>query len=439
MTDGPNSLTSETTTPIAGLGRSEWSLRFPDAGHERDFRLWHVRASLPIVRVAMTGTMLSWAGACAAAPWIKAGTLFASAMIIFPVVVPLVIAALLASYHNTWWKYTLALCAFTNTATGFVAIVFTIGLLEHPALGIGAVLIVTYYGGTVFQLRTWPAVAAISPYALATLAYIWTAVPDTLPVTEAAGDVVLVLIAGTTSIAAAYASELASRRAFAQEHLVEAQRVSIRTEKERADRLLLNILPPAIAERLKAAPEAIAESHEEVTILFSDIVGFTPMAADLSPDELVALLNELVAEFDALANKHGIEKIKTIGDAYMAVAGAPTARDDHAQAAARFAIDMRDFVSRWSKEHGKSLQIRIGLATGPIVAGVIGTNKFAYDLWGDVVNIAARMESHSEPGQIQVTDTTRDLLAEQFELTARGEIEVKGKGKMTTWFLVAEN
>jgi class 3 adenylate cyclase/HAMP domain-containing protein len=208
-------------------------------------------------------------------------------------------------------------------------------------------------------------------------------------------------------------------------------------EKEKSEQLLLNILPRSIADRLKEDHSAIASAIDEVTILFADIVGFTPLASYLSPIELVNLLNEIFSQFDALAEKHGLEKIKTIGDAYMVVGGLPIPRPDHAEAIARMALDMQTTISKFQSEHHKDFRIRIGINTGPVVAGVIGIKKFIYDLWGDTVNVASRMESHGEPGEIQITQATYEHLEKTnlFIFAPRGKITIKGKGEMTTYWL----
>jgi class 3 adenylate cyclase len=206
-------------------------------------------------------------------------------------------------------------------------------------------------------------------------------------------------------------------------------------EHARSERLLRNVLPDRIAERLKDGPVAVADRFEGVTVLFADIVGFTPLSATLPPERVVELLNTLFTRFDELAAQHRVEKIKTIGDAYMVVAGLPEPRADHAEAAAEMALDLRAAIAELGDKTGHALQIRIGLCSGPAVAGVIGIQKFAYDLWGDTVNTAARMESHGTPGEIQVTESTWQLLRDRYRFEDHGVIEVKGKGPMRTWFL----
>lgn len=211
---------------------------------------------------------------------------------------------------------------------------------------------------------------------------------------------------------------------------------ALEREYQRSESLLINILPPVIAERLKGGRERIiADTIPEASVLFMDIVGFTRRAAEIPPKELVLFLNRVFTRFDALVEDYGMEKIKTIGDAYMAVAGVPQPRPDHAVAAADLALAMRDAAHDMTDTEGRPLNIRIGVASGPLVAGVVGTHKFAYDVWGDTVNVAARMESHGEPGKIHIADITRQALGDAFTATDRGEIEVKGKGLMRTWFL----
>lgn len=207
-------------------------------------------------------------------------------------------------------------------------------------------------------------------------------------------------------------------------------------EFARSEALLTNILPPAIAARLKQAKEpVIADSHAEASILFADMAGFTARAAETPPVELVLFLNDLFTAFDLLVERYGLEKIKTTGDAYMVVSGVPAPRADHAQALARLALDMRAAVARIAERTGRPLSIRVGISSGPVVAGVVGTKKFFYDVWGDTVNVASRMESTGEPGRIQVSEAAHARLADEFDLEPRGEIEVKGKGRMKTWFL----
>jgi len=233
-----------------------------------------------------------------------------------------------------------------------------------------------------------------------------------------------------------FASYLAYMASLAMEASDRAKaELALRQEQEKVEQLLLNILPQPIAERLKSQPGAIADSFEEVTVLFADLVGFTQVSARISAAELVAVLNEIFSAFDQLAECYGLEKIKTIGDAYMVVGGLPMPRSDHAEAIAEMALAIQQEISRFKTQSGEAFQIRMGISTGSVVAGVIGIKKFIYDLWGDTVNTASRMESQGLPGCIQVTSDTYERLQDKYHFEARGIIEVKGKGAMNTYFL----
>ncbi|MEQ9624484.1 adenylate/guanylate cyclase domain-containing protein [Coleofasciculus chthonoplastes] len=213
---------------------------------------------------------------------------------------------------------------------------------------------------------------------------------------------------------------------------------ALKREKQKVENLLLNILPQPIAKQLQHEPGLIAQKHEDVTILFADLVKFTQLAGQISPQELVSLLNMIVSTFDRLAQKHGLEKIKTIGDAYMVVGGLPTPQSNHVDAIAQMALDMQQSLTQINTSTGKNFRLRIGINTGVVIAGVIGTTKFSYDIWGDAVNIASRMESRGQPDKIQVTEITYQRLRDKYELVERGFIRVKGKGKMKTYWLISK-
>jgi len=204
--------------------------------------------------------------------------------------------------------------------------------------------------------------------------------------------------------------------------------------QERSETLLLNILPKEIMAILKNEPRTIADHFDGASILFADVVDFTPLSATMTPDELVELLNEVFSVFDMLVEKYGLEKIKTIGDCYMVASGVPSPRPDHAKALIEFALEVRDYVSR-HEFHGHKLGFRMGVNSGPVVAGVIGTKKFIYDLWGDAVNTASRMESHGQEGIIQITRATYELVKDDFVCEHRGTVKVKGKGEMEVWYV----
>ena len=253
-----------------------------------------------------------------------------------------------------------------------------------------------------------------------TMGMLWTLIPVTYMLTA---------LSRTAQI-----EKLAQERARQASQLQDAYQ-QLEAEQTKSDRLLLNVLPAAIVLRLKRNEKNIAESFGEVTVMFADIVGFTELSSRISAPAVVEVLNDIFSAFDHLADRHGLEKIKTIGDAYMVVGGLPTPRSDHAEAIAAMAIDMLQEIRRLSVEHSEPFSIRIGIHTGPVVAGVIGLKKFIYDLWGDTVNIASRMESHGITGCIQVTAETYEILKDKYTFEKRGATKIKGKGYMITYLL----
>ncbi|MDT5141738.1 MAG: adenylate cyclase [Mycobacterium sp.] len=226
---------------------------------------------------------------------------------------------------------------------------------------------------------------------------------------------------------------------YAVREIVRAEE-AMEVEYERSEALLANILPSSIAERLKdPARNVIADKYDDASVLFADIAGFTERASDMAPDKLILFLDRLYSDFDALVDKHGLEKIKVSGDSYMVVSGVPQPRADHVEALAALALDMADVANGLKDSRGDALPLRIGLASGPVVAGVVGSRRFFYDVWGDAVNVASRMESTDSVGRIQVPEDVYRRLKGDFVLQERGVVEVKGKGVMRTWYLVGRN
>lgn len=218
---------------------------------------------------------------------------------------------------------------------------------------------------------------------------------------------------------------------------IQALQKALKKEQEKSENLLLNILPPPIVAELKQKQQATPVQFEEASFLFADIVRFTPTSSVMPPVNVVRLLNGIFSTFDRLAQQHGVEKIRTIGDSYFIASGVPIPRPDHAQAIADMALDMQREIQQFSWPNGEPLQLRIGINTGgPVVGAVIGTQKFAYDVWGNDVNLASRMESQGEPGRIQVSEATYKHLQDRYQLERRGEIDIKGKGTMTTYWLI---
>ncbi len=249
---------------------------------------------------------------------------------------------------------------------------------------------------------------------------------DALAVTES------MMLLALVSLASAFVARqlaFARRRDFSKSLLLSA-------EKEQVSELLHNVLPAKIVERLNSGEKMIADRFDEASVLFVDIVGFTRLSERATPEDIVRSLNAVFTEIDHLVEKHGVEKIKTIGDAYMVAAGIPTYTPDHARRLAMFALDLRETTRNLETVDLGAIAVRTGLHCGPVVAGVIGVRKFAFDLWGDTVNVASRMESHGVPGRIQVTEAVYEMLKDEFDFEERGVIAVKGKGEMKAYFLL---
>ncbi|MCS6814774.1 MAG: adenylate/guanylate cyclase domain-containing protein [Cyanobacteria bacterium] len=303
------------------------------------------------------------------------------------------------------WALTFLGMALFNPVCWWIHVILQLGTLG-------------YYLGLIVTLKLTPVIEAPSAYALNGLFLFWLCLM---------GDL------------STFLYERLQQREFRTRKALEASNRELEVRREQSEQLLLNILPVSIAEQLKQDQRTIAHRFESVSVLFADIVGFTELAARQSPEAIVDLLNTIFSQFDQLADYYGIEKIKTIGDAYMAVAGLPTPRSDHAEAIAEMALAMQQAILEFNQEQGQSLQIRIGISSGPVVAGVIGIRKFAYDLWGDTVNMASRMESHGIAGQIQVSVETFTRLRSRYQLQERGVVAIKGKGDITTYLLMGRS
>ena len=405
-----------------------WTLRFP-VELERLFDVDYFRKSVNQVRIAQLVGALVYGAFGIIDPWvipeitpqawaIRAGVIGC---------LGLVFAASYAREFERWLQ---------PVVTGIVMIagLGLIGMMllaRSPSreLYFAGVLLVIMAGYTYMKLRfTWAVLAAMLLWVVYDLVDVFlrdTALPILM--------INNLYMFGTNVVGmfAGYHMELYIRRDFLQRRQIEDKEAQL-------SRVLKNVLPESITERLLRNPggASIAERFSTVTIVFTDIVKFTEHSARVAPEELVAMLNEIFSAFDALVEKHGLEKIKTIGDAYMAVAGCPTQCEDHPDSVAEFALDMLDTVARLNVGRANPIHTRTGIHTGEVVAGVIGTKRFAYDLWGDAVNTASRMESHALPDTIQVTRATYERLRERYELKRRGVIDVKGKGEMVTYLLI---
>jgi adenylate cyclase len=300
-----------------------------------------------------------------------------------------------------------------------------LGIQFYYLLGVAATVLYLGPAYVALSAASGAVAAALIIVALLLVPYDTGLLPQWLVVASVVTNAVV--SCGGLLLVVAYALREAARAETAAER-----------EYERSERLLANMLPSPIAARLKSEGSVvIADRHDEASILFADMAGFTAQASDTAPDDLVKFLNRVFSDFDRLVERHGLEKIKTTGDAYMVVSGVPTARTDHAQALAVLALEMRDAAAEWRDSRGRNVPIRMGMSSGPVVAGVVGTRKFFYDVWGDAVNVASRMETTGTEGKIQVSQDVYERLRDTFVLEARGEIEIKGKGTMPTWFLLA--
>jgi class 3 adenylate cyclase len=310
------------------------------------------------------------------------------------------------------------------------AVLFFYNRFDYPGLFSAVPLSVALANAWAAGRRGW-ALAVVAWFGVTPLIF--------LAVSDLPSDFAARLLSGAVSDLALLAAVLLLGEAVQARRALDREHRLLVAEQDRSERLLLNVLPAPIAARLKSGEEPIADGLPEVTVLFADLVEFTRRSQQATPAQVVETLNELFSAFDALARRYRLEKIKTVGDAYMVAGGLPDPRPDHAQAVAEMALAMREEVAGRVDPGGEPLQVRIGIDTGPVVAGVIGTTKFSYDLWGDTVNVASRMESLGTPGCIQVTDRTYRLLRDRFRFQRREAIQVKGKGEMVTWFLLGRN
>lgn len=323
---------------------------------------------------------------------------------------------------------------FSNTMAGLVAVyVGFVFIREQHAILLTILIIIAYYAFLVLRIRTLPAFLATCSY-LAAYQYMLLS-DESLDSQNKMIYSFLIWFSEFFAVIAGYTLELTTRKLFLQAKTIDTQTKDLEKEKEKSDHLLRNILPDEIANRLKNENSQISEYFSECSILFADIVGFTLLAARKSPDELAGLLDRFFSRLDELAEHRGVEKIKTIGDAYMAAAGIPVPCEDHIQRIGNLALDILKEVNTNEELIRENLNIRIGIHSGPVVAGVIGRKKFIYDLWGDSVNLASRMESHGIPGKIHVTEEFFLAASPLFQLEKRGEVDIKGKGIVSTYFL----
>lgn len=432
LSDADNLPTARPSMAMTPLG-----LRFLVPEVERLFREWQEIEVLPVVRFGTIAAITSWVGGLPGF-WVAARPAFSIAGTWVALVVSMLLLCLWLTYRPTLRRWVLPASAAVNVISGFAVI--GIGFWAQPSPGVvsSVLIVIAFFGLTIFRLYPLQGAIGVGAYVVVSGWLTIGAHRDGLiELYDMFYYLFMPIAAYATGMVICIQMWRMSREAYRRSRIITEQQEKLEAERALSDELLLNILPAGIAQELKYSPGLIAQHCDGATVLFADIVGFTPLAAKLHPDAVVTLLNEIFSHFDALAENYGVEKIKTIGDAYMAVAGLPDPNPRHAVAAAEMALGMRESITGLAAARHYGINLRIGLATGPLVAGVIGTRRFAYDLWGDTVNTAARMESHGVPGQIQIDQRTQQALYARYQTEYRGRIHIKGKGTMPTWLLLA--
>ena len=401
---------------------------------ERVFEKHHFEQSVIPVRIAVGFGIFLYSVFGILDLWIVPESVWAIWFIRFAIVVPVLTGLLVYTWFQAYERWMQAANTALIIAAG-LGILAMIVVAERPGRDFyyAGLILVIMYGYTFARLRFIVASGACW-FIVATYEVTATVLQPT-PLAILLNNTFFFVSANLIGMIAAYMLERYERRDFLQVRELGVQREAIARERERAEDLLYAILPKSVAQRLQQH-EQVADSFADVTVLFADISDFSSLAAQLPPARLVSLLNDIFSGFDALAEQHGLEKVKTIGDAYMVVAGLPIERDDHAEAMAEFALRMRDEIGRYSVDGLDPINIRIGINTGPVIAGVIGRKKFIYDLWGDTVNIASRMESHGSPGQIQVTHSTYLRLKRSYDFEERPAVRAKRGVEIRAYTLV---
>ena len=412
-----------------GSGLLRRTLRFESDALETAYQTTMGRESLPGFRLACLAGIGLWVGA---------GTLLVTTTSVDPLMALLLVGALvvmnLAALLAAGWATTidrqhgLATPIAIVNALGALGLASAAGVLDAYAVSSLIVVQVFWFVAlTRFVFAAVRAVAIVTAFSVAIALH-----PD--PPSRML-DLFLLLAATIGILLALYRLEMARRRIFERDLVIAGKSRELEAEKTKTDTLLRNVLPASVASELLARPGTMAEEVQDTTVLFADLVGFTPLAARLSAAEVVRHLNEIFLRFDALAERHGIEKVKTIGDAYMAVGGLPVPQDDHAERSVRLGLDMVAATREYAQQSGLPLALRVGVHSGPVVAGVIGRTRLSYDLWGDTVNVASRMEQHGLPDTVQVSEATWSLVADSFVGTPRGDVNLRGRGEVRAWIV----
>jgi class 3 adenylate cyclase len=415
------------------LDQNRLSLFFNDKQLEQEYRLAYEEEIRTPLRFGIVISILSWLGALSLI-WTIIPDKFAwLSVLTVAVICPFFLFIIYATLKGRFKGAIHRIGTVSNAWAGLYAIYFCNQFPEGATLTLPVLIFILFFGSYMVRLR-WIAgfIAALTYIAGFQLYMIYFTKLDVSQISLLAFVAWITLV---FAIFAGYVAENNSRIRFIQKRTIEEQSAEITKEKEASEKLLLNIIPPFIASRLKEDNGVIADNHEDASVLFADIVGFTKLSSSLRPDELVGLLNTIFSKLDTLTEKYELEKIKTIGDGYMAAGGLTKNRVEHLDRVARMAMDMLKFLNEDEEMKANSLQIRIGINAGPVIAGVIGTHKFSYDLWGDTVNVGSRMESNGETGKICVSEVVKQRLDSQYDFEKRELIEIKGKGLTQTYFL----
>jgi class 3 adenylate cyclase len=410
-----------------------FKLKFKDKATERDFSKFYNLETRFFIRSGLINASLVWITGIVLFYVLYNDKFLALTLPILLFILPLKLFIIFTTYSDRFLNHQQWMTAVANSSAGLFVLYITHLIVLNNTITISFLMILVIFCFLIFRLR-------IIFGLIATLSYVATfqVILLTSELYSTNDAILLSFIIWVTEgvvVVVALIIEYSMRTIFQKNRIIEENRKKLLLEKEISERLLLNILPIPIARRLRNNEENIADNFECVTVLFADIVGFTDLSNKVAPQELVKILNNVFSKFDDLVDKYGLEKIKTIGDAYMVAAGIPENREDHAEAIAEFAIDMVSEVSTSTSQSEYPLKIRVGINSGPVIAGVIGKKKFIYDLWGDSVNLAARMESQGMAGEIQVTRANYELIKDKYVFESRGMIDIKGKGQVETFLL----
>jgi adenylate cyclase len=408
------------------------TLRF-SAEQEAQFQEDYLQRTLPVTRLALITGAVMYAALAALDPFAMAQS-YTAIWLIRLAVVGSILAMVGFTFtelgrKHSQWLVTLA----TLSAGGGVGAMMAMSQAAEPGHQhyYSGLILIFLFTAAFTRLRFGFATLCL---ALATAVYMGVEATQVQVATEAEAVTrtvqwAFLALSAVTASAIAYFLETFSRQSF-------LDRKSLEAERNRSESLLLNVLPGEIAEELKTSPGTIVRHIPECTLLFADIVGFTPMVSNMSPRDLVHLLNGLFTEIDEIVERHGVEKIKTIGDCYMIAAGVPAFRADHAEVIAQIALEIQQVVRRAEPFASRQLALRMGIHSGPVVAGIIGRKKFVYDLWGDTVNTASRLESHGKAGKIQISAETYQRLRSKYRCVSAGAVELKGRGPVDAFYLV---